>query len=67
MGMYRKEWSCCGSVTETDAWEPEACPFCTPPREAYVLELLVAAGHVTQAKVDEAFVIARGVKEAGRG
>ena len=31
MGMYRKEWSCCGSVTETDSWEPDECPFCTTP------------------------------------
>ena len=29
MGTYRKEWDCCGSVTETEAWEPEHCPFCT--------------------------------------
>ena len=29
MGTYRKEWECCGSVTETEAWEPENCPFCT--------------------------------------
>lgn len=29
MGTYRKEWECCGSVTETEAWEPEHCPFCT--------------------------------------
>ena len=29
MGTYRKEWDCCGSVTETDAWEPDHCPFCT--------------------------------------
>ena len=29
MGTYRKEWDCCGSVTETEAWEPERCPFCT--------------------------------------
>jgi hypothetical protein len=29
MGTYRKEWDCCGSVTETEAWEPESCPFCT--------------------------------------
>lgn len=28
MGMYRKEWDCCDSVTETDGWEPEHCPFC---------------------------------------
>ena len=33
MGMYRKEWDCCGSITETDAWEPEDCPFCKKPSE----------------------------------
>ena len=32
MSMYRKEWDCCGDVSETNGWEPEACPFCaTPP------------------------------------
>ena len=36
MGMYRKEWSCCGSVTETESWEPDECPFCTTP--PYVTE-----------------------------
>jgi len=30
MGTYRKEWDCCDSVTETQGWEPESCPFCTP-------------------------------------
>lgn len=29
MSTYRKEWDCCGGVTETEAWEPEHCPFCT--------------------------------------
>lgn len=29
MSTYRNEWPCCGSVTETEAWEPEHCPFCT--------------------------------------
>ena len=29
MSTYRKEWDCCGSVTETYSWEPETCPFCT--------------------------------------
>lgn len=33
----------------------------------YVLRLLVAAGHVTQAKVDEAFDIARAAPSAGNG
>lgn len=28
MSTYRREWACFGSVTETDAWEPEFCPFC---------------------------------------
>lgn len=32
MGVYRKEWDCCDSVTETNAWEPEECPFCKPAR-----------------------------------
>ena len=32
MSMYRKEWECCGDVSETNSWEPESCPFCaTPP------------------------------------
>ena len=34
MGTYRKEWNCCGSVTETEAWEPETCPFCTKDVES---------------------------------
>ena len=28
MSTYRKEWSCCDSVTETQSWEPAECPFC---------------------------------------
>ena len=28
MGTYRVEWPCCGSITETDAWEPSECPIC---------------------------------------
>jgi hypothetical protein len=31
MSMYRKEWDCCGDVSETNGWEPEACPFCPAP------------------------------------
>ena len=38
--IYRKEWTCCGSVTETDAWEPETCPFCTTPSPAPVAQPL---------------------------
>jgi len=30
VSTYRKTWDCCGDTTETDAWEPEACPFCAP-------------------------------------
>jgi hypothetical protein len=29
MSTYRIEWECCGSVTETVSWEPDACPVCT--------------------------------------
>lgn len=29
MSTYRKHWDCCDSVTETEAWEPEECPFCS--------------------------------------
>lgn len=28
MGNYRKEWHCCDSVSETQGYEPEECPFC---------------------------------------
>lgn len=31
MSMYRKQWDCCGDVSETDGWEPESCLFCTTP------------------------------------
>lgn len=26
--MYRVEWDCCGSVTETDGYLPHRCPIC---------------------------------------
>lgn len=29
MSTYRKEWTCCGSVSETEGYEPEQCPFCS--------------------------------------
>lgn len=44
MSTYRREWDCCGSVTETDAWEPEHCPFC---HEAIIAAPAVANGAVT--------------------
>lgn len=28
MSTYRKEWPCCGSATETEAFEPDFCPIC---------------------------------------
>lgn len=34
MSVYRKEWPCCDSVTETQAWEPDGCPFCTVSQQA---------------------------------
>ena len=41
MSTYRVEWACCGSVTETESWEPEHCPFCyTPPLEKAAPDLL---------------------------
>lgn len=49
MGTYRVEWPCCGSATETEAWEPEQCPFCEPdnaandPADPALLALAVAA------------------------
>ena len=30
MSIYRKEWPCCGDVSETNSYEPETCPFCAP-------------------------------------
>lgn len=39
MSTYRVEWDCCGSVTETEAWGPERCPFCdTTEIDAAVME-----------------------------
>lgn len=41
MSTYRKEWDCCDSVTETQAWEPEHCPFCyQTPAEAAAPQML---------------------------
>lgn len=33
MSTYRVEWPCCDSVTETEGYEPEACPFCNEPEK----------------------------------
>ena len=40
VSIYRKEWACCGSVTETEAWEPDMCPFCAPHQDTARLEYL---------------------------
>jgi hypothetical protein len=29
MGTYKKTWACCGDTTETEAWIPSVCPFCS--------------------------------------
>ena len=36
MSTYRVYWPCCDGVTETEAYEPEHCPFCheTPLEKA---------------------------------
>jgi len=41
MGTYRIEWPCCDSVTETEAWEPSACPFCVPDARIAELEATI--------------------------
>ena len=28
MSTYRKDWPCCGLVTETDCYELDSCPEC---------------------------------------
>lgn len=43
MSTYRVEWPCCGSATETQAWEPEQCPFCEPDNAATDPALLALA------------------------
>lgn len=43
MGAYRVEWPCCESVTITEAWKPDRCPFCyAPPMEDAAPELYAA-------------------------
>lgn len=43
MSTYRVYWPCCDGVTETEAYEPEHCPFCyTPPLEKAAPDLLEA-------------------------
>ena len=34
MSTYRIEWPCCRQVTETEAYEPDQCPFCERDRLA---------------------------------
>lgn len=34
MSLYRKEWICCGSVSETRGFEPGSCPFCAKGADA---------------------------------
>jgi hypothetical protein len=49
--------------TPSNAWREAALAFeLRAMRVEYVIRLLVAAGHVTQEKVDEAFNLARDFK-----
>jgi len=42
MSTYRVEWECCGSVTETEAYEPDKCPFCENSDLASALKNLLS-------------------------
>ena len=42
MSTYRIEWECCGSVTETEAYEPDRCPFCYNSELTYALKNLLS-------------------------
>lgn len=57
MSTYRVEWPCCGSVTETQAWEPEHCPFCTPDEPA------IPASEGAQLPEAAAFIVHRAMCE----
>jgi hypothetical protein len=39
MSTMRIEWACCGSVSETESWEPEECPFCAKHKLAKEIQL----------------------------
>lgn len=46
MSTYRKEWPCCGDVSETQSYEPESCPFCAPAlSRRHAAEQPTAAGN----------------------
>ena len=47
MSRYEKQWPCCGDTSITDSYEPEQCPFCTPPAATPA-----APGEVTLNKKD---------------
>lgn len=57
MSTNRKEWGCCGSVTETDCWEPDECPFCSPSGE--IVRLRNALEHIAGSCEGRAAEIAR--------
>ena len=54
--------------TPSNAWREAALAFeLRAMRVEYAIRLLVAAGHVTQEKVDEAFAIAKGFDRTSIG
>lgn len=49
MSTYIKHWDCCDSVTETEAWEPEECPFCSNKE---IIKLIKKADELAEALVE---------------
>lgn len=60
MSTYRKEWPCCGSVTETESFEPPFCPIC---QQAEAAEAVRAAERERCAKIAESRPLHRGMDE----
>mgnify|MGYP000864524239 CR=1 FL=1 len=56
MSAYREVWGCCGSVSETDGYVPDICPFCEQSKRVQdgmlfssALELLEELQHIANA------------------
>ncbi len=64
MGTYRVEWPCCGSTTETEAWEPEQCPFCEPDNAPADPALLASVAEWRQLAETQDDIIQRGATPA---
>jgi hypothetical protein len=52
MGTYRVDWDCCGSVSETESWEPEHCPFCAGQKLRAEIEQLKQDLHFANGVAD---------------